>query len=410
MTRLRTLVLCLSLITVGTFLTLYSMACPLCEALSGTISDDIKSAQVCLIATCKSSKPTGNDGLFVLEFEPAFIALNGTPPSLSTTHVHSLNSIAPGTKVLLFGFSGECAIEKPENGAAVVITPSPDKQETVWGPPQELTEAAVEYLKQLPDSEVPEVNRLLFYYKFIHSTDKLVSDDAYNECARASLAAIRDPQFHNSVDIDQIVRKLRDADTPPKYKSFYWMLLAECGTPDHAKLFDELVLPLLTKKVNEPASPEPAWLSASLAANVRLTGEKGLQQIESLVLSNLDAKSSTKYSAVAAIRALGNEMDAMPKHRLSQALALVLEDTESADFVIADLARWEYWEAIPALNKLFERVEGNSTFVRTPIINFMRTCPLPSAKEHVQAMAKRDPSAYRRALTLIPVPQTSAGR
>ena len=91
-------------------------------------------------------------------------------------------------------------------------------------------------------------------------------------------------------------------------------------------------------------------------------------------------------------------------------MALVLNDPDSADFVIADLARWKHWESLPQLVKLFDESDVSQSLVRTPIINFMRVCPLPDAERELVRMKQRDPSAYRRAVSLLPMLNAKIGK
>ncbi len=72
-----------------------------------------------------------------------------------------------------------------------------------------------------------------------------------------------------------------------------------------------------------------------------------------------------------------------------------------SDLVIPDLARWDYWDAMPELVRLFDRPESARGFVRTPIMNYLRRCPLPQAELHLTRMRAEEPAAYRRALTKV---------
>jgi hypothetical protein len=68
--------------------------------------------------------------------------------------------------------------------------------------------------------------------------------------------------------------------------------------------------------------------------------------------------------------------------------------------VIADLARWEDWSVIDRLTELFEKADADSIFVREPVVNYLRACPLPAAAEAIKKLEKIDPEAVRRAATL----------
>lgn len=78
-------------------------------------------------------------------------------------------------------------------------------------------------------------------------------------------------------------------------------------------------------------------------------------------------------------------------------LRLLLEEPKLADLVIADLARWQDWSAIDRLVELFEQAEADNIFVREPIVNYLRACPLPQAADAIAKLEKIDPEAVRRA-------------
>jgi len=68
--------------------------------------------------------------------------------------------------------------------------------------------------------------------------------------------------------------------------------------------------------------------------------------------------------------------------------------------VIADLARWEDWSAVDRLVTLFKEAEADNIFVREPVVNYLRACPLPEAAAAIVELEKIDPEAVRRAATL----------
>jgi hypothetical protein len=68
--------------------------------------------------------------------------------------------------------------------------------------------------------------------------------------------------------------------------------------------------------------------------------------------------------------------------------------------VIADLARWQDWSAIDKLVALFKNATADNIFVREPVVNYLRACPLPEAAAAVKELERIDPEAVRRAATL----------
>jgi hypothetical protein len=106
------------------------------------------------------------------------------------------------------------------------------------------------------------------------------------------------------------------------------------------------------------------------------------------------------YAAVMALRFLGEESDLVPRERVLASLRLLLEEPKLADLVIADLARWQDWSVVDRLVAIFKDAQADNIFVREPIVNYLRACPLPAAAAAVAELETIDPEACRRAATL----------
>jgi hypothetical protein len=326
--------------------------------------------------------------------------------------LQSLTELKRGTSVLVLGFDASCEREETDGLPVANRDLSQDKadnpKEWVWVPPVVISSETAKYLISMPSMDIPEDERLLFFYEHLSSSDRLVSDDAYNECARAPLNAVQAPFFLDRVEVLELLSKLRDTETPDKYKSFYWMLLAEKGNEQHLGLFHELAGPWLKQGEQDsdqnetPLVEYPPWIPAAIATFVRLGGESAIRHIDDAILRNSQADMPLVFYAVSAFRALGNELKAVDRNRMAQSFEILLDQPRAADLIIADLARWEHWTAIAKLRRLFDAVDPETTFVRVPIINFLRSCPLPEAATELAHMQSVDPKAYRRAVTLLP--------
>ena len=67
---------------------------------------------------------------------------------------------------------------------------------------------------------------------------------------------------------------------------------------------------------------------------------------------------------------------------------MMLERPQLADLVIPDLARWEDWSVMDRLVDLFKNANDDSNWVRVPVINYLRACPLPAAKERIDRIGQ----------------------
>jgi hypothetical protein len=57
---------------------------------------------------------------------------------------------------------------------------------------------------------------------------------------------------------------------------------------------------------------------------------------------------------------------------------------------------------------LFKKADDDSNWVRVPVINYLRACPLPAAKEQLDELAKLDPETFKRANAFFPLAASSA--
>ncbi len=172
------------------------------------------------------------------------------------------------------------------------------------------------------------------------------------------------------------------------------VMLSVCGTADD--------LPMLEQMLRIEDRQTRAGLDAMLGCYLTLAGSGGMGLVEDLFLKNPKAEYTDTYAAIMALRFLGTETEAVPRERILQGFHALLDRPELADLIIPDLARWEDWSQVDRLAKLFQEADKKSSWVRVPIINYLRTCPRPEAKGHLAALAKIDPDAVKRAETFFP--------
>jgi hypothetical protein len=175
----------------------------------------------------------------------------------------------------------------------------------------------------------------------------------------------------------------------------YLTLLGVCGTDT-----DVAELETMIRKDDRQLR---SALDALVACYLNLRGADGLPLIEDLFLKNSKAEYTDTYATIMALRFHGQETNVVPRDRLAAALRLMLDRPQLADLVIPDLARWEDWSVMDRLVELFKTADDESIWVRVPVINYLRACPLPEAKQHIDELAKIDPDAVKRASNFFPL-------
>lgn len=237
------------------------------------------------------------------------------------------------------------------------------------------------------------VKRLAFFQDYLEDEDEMLARDAYDEFAKAPYADVI--ALKSKMNRDQLISFIENPDVPSNRRRLYFTMLGVCGTNSDAALLESLMRSDDRKK--------KAGLDALLACHMILTGEQGLDTVDELFLKNKEAEYADTYAAIMAIRFHGSETDIIPRTRLVKSLRHMLDRPELADLVIPDLARWEDWEVMPKLVKLFEDADENSSWVRVPVVNYLRACPLPIAEEQIEALKEIDPDAVKRAMQFFPL-------
>ncbi len=367
-------------------------ACPFCSAVSLTFAQEIAQSEVAVIAKlvepppATALEPTATGPLPKGKFEVVEV-LKGGDLVAAAGHAGAdakpietimLDAQPIGTTFLLMG------VEPPG---------------LVWSSPIRVGERAIAYLKQLGDLPEKGPERLTFFLGHLEDEDETLTRDAYDEFAVAPYDDVKG--LKAKLDAAQLLAWIENPKVPANRRRLYATMLGICGTPAEA----ERIAAILEGKGVAAEQPEVRnGLDALIACHVALEGDKALDLVDRLFLAR-DGKGkevpfTETYAAVMALRFLGEESDLVPRERVLKSLKLLLDEPKLADLVIADLARWQDWSAIDRLVTIFKDAQADNIFVREPIVNYLRACPLPEAAAAVKELEAIDPEAVRRAATL----------
>lgn len=262
-----------------------------------------------------------------------------------------------------------------------------------WSTPVKMTERSRKYILELQELPEQGPKRLAFFLDYLEDPESLLAYDAYDEFARAPYSDVK--SIKGEMDRQQLLEWIQDPEVTINRKRLYYTMLGVCGT--------EADLPLLEKLITSDDKRERAALDALSACYLTLAGPKGVKLIEDQFLRNKNAEYVDTYAAVAALRFHGTESDIIPVPRILKALRLLLDRPDIADLVIPDLARWEDWSVMDKLVEMFKQADDDSKWVRVPIVNYLRACPLPESEQKIEELRKVDPQSVRRALLFFEV-------
>ena len=367
-------------------------ACPFCSAFSLTFAQDIAQSEVAVIAKlvepppASALGPTAEGPLPKGKFEVVEVLKGG---DLVEAAGHTGGGAWPIETILLE--------EKPVGTLFLLLGVEPPG--LVWSSPIRVGERAVAYLRKLEGLPEQGPERLAFFLDHLEDEDDSLARDAYDEFAVAPYADVRG--LKDRLDAAQLLAWIEDPDVQANRRRLYATMLGICGTDADA----ERVAAILAGEGSAANHAEVrSGLDALIACYVALRGADALDLVDEQFLDRTaqerDVPFTETYAAVMALRFLGEESDLVPRDRVLESLRLLLDEPKLADLVIADLARWQDWSVIDRLVTIFKDAKADNIFVREPIVNYLRACPLPEAAVAIKELEVIDPEAVRRAATL----------
>ncbi len=369
-------------------------ACPFCSAVSLTFAQEIAQSQAAVIARLSEPPPASALGPMA----------EGPLPKGKFTVVEVLKGADLVADAGHTG-GGDKPIEtilledKPIGTLFLLLGMDVQAPELVWSSPVRVSERAVEYLRKIQGLPEQGSARLAFFLDHLEDEDDALARDSYDEFAVAPYADVRN--LKDQLDPAQLLAWIEDPAVQANRRRLYATLLGVCGGEAEAHRIAAILS-------GEGAAAEHAevrgGLDALIACSVALQGAPALDQVDELFLDRKrggnDAPFTETYAAVMALRFLGEESDLVPRERVLASLRLLLDEPKLADLVIADLARWQDWSVIDRLVAIFKDAKADNIFVREPIVNYLRACPLPAAATAIRELEAIDPEAVRRAATL----------
>ncbi|GAA4462802.1 hypothetical protein [Novipirellula rosea] len=361
-------------ILVTSFVGNTTLACPFCNAVSQTLRQEMSVMDAVVIATAVDRENARNEetGEVLMRVEKV---LKGD----------SLVKVGQEVNAIYYG--------DVKTGRTFMLSGvDPPKMQWSCLPLSPRAEAYLMKVTKLAGED--DVTRLRFYYDYLQDEETMLSRDAYDEFAIAPYSAVK--ELAPEIDHAELVSWINDPEATVDRRRLYLTMLGVCG--------DEKDLPMLEEQLRSTQKSTRSGLDALVACYLTLSGEKGLTVIDELFLKNSKAPYADTYAAIMAIRFHGTEGDVIARSALVESLHHVLDRKDLADLVIPDLARWSDWSQIDKMKQLFLEADPDNNWVRVPVVNYLRACPLPAASEALKELEKVDPESVKRANTFFSIP------
>lgn len=354
-------------------------ACPFCAAVSLTFTEEINNSQVAVIAKLVHLPPKA-------EGDAAANSLEVPKAKFEIVRVLKGADLLDKQRELETVYFGDSPL-----GTKFLVM-GIDPPAINWGTPIAITDRGEQYVMKAIELPKEGADRLAFFQDFLEDKDEMLARDAYDEFAKtpyAGVIALKDRMKH-----DQLVEWVKSPQVAVSHRRLYLTMLGVCGKPED--------LPMLEELIKSKDRQTKGALDALVAAYLTIKGPDGMALVEDLFLRNKEAEYTDTYATIMALRFHGTEEKVVPRERLLGGIRLMLDRPQLADLVIPDLARWEDWSVMDKLVTLFKNADEESSWVRVPVINYLRACPLPKAKENLDELAKLDPETVKRANSFFP--------
>ena len=209
------------------------------------------------------------------------------------------------------------------------------------------------YIEQVAALSDTPAERLAFFQEYFEDPDQLLQGDAFNEFAKAPYTDV--VQLKDKMHREKLIEWIKDDKVPASRRRLYLTMLGMCGTQDD--------VPMIEAMIKTDDRQVRSALDAMIGCYLNLRGADGLPLIEDQFLKNDKSEYVDTYSAIVALRVLGQETNVIPKDRLVGSLRHMLDRPQLADLVIPDLARWQDWGSMDKLVDLFKNANEESSWV-----------------------------------------------
>jgi hypothetical protein len=242
----------------------------------------------------------------------------------------------------------------------------------------------IQYLKgAAARQDAPPAQRLNYFFKYLDSKDSGVAADAFLEFSRAEFKDYK--KMAKKLPAEKLAIWLQDPNTNSQQLGLYASLLGLCGKPEHG--------PLLRKLIEDHKNDYS--LDKMLVGYVNLQPREGWKVISDL-FRDKDQEFLLRYAGLRAVRTLWDDRpDILPKQNLVNALTLLLDHTDMADFAIEDLRKWKRWEMTDRILALSGQKSHEAKVIQRAILRLALASPLTSAADFVRAQRSRDPEWVR---------------
>ena len=244
-----------------------------------------------------------------------------------------------------------------------------------------VTPALLDYLQAtLPERSKPRPQALVGYAKYLHHADPAVADDAFHEFAKSKDDDVG--QASKLLPAELVRALVRDPKNDPDRLSLFAFLLGGCGNEQDARYLRSLL---------DTLSPQNARaLDGILAGYIQLQPKEGWNTAYRL-LADPKQQFGVRFAAVRTLRFYHGWQPKETSAHVRYGLSLIVPDGELADLAVEDLRQWQDWSQTKLILAQYGKRSHAAPIIKRSIVRYALSCPLPEAREFVDAVRRSDP-------------------
>jgi hypothetical protein len=221
---------------------------------------------------------------------------------------------------------------------------------------------------------------LRYAYEHLDASDATVAADAFLELARASDAEVA--ALAPTLSPVRLRTLLKNRDTPVERIGLFAYLLAACGQPEDADL--------LADRLRALQPDEQRALSGLLVGYLLLRPREAWALAEATV-SDARQPFHKRYAVITALRFWHSVRPDQGKESALKVYAAALAHDDTADLVVEDLRRRQWWDQTPTVLALAQREGFQVPILKRNVVRYALCCPAAEARRLVETVARSEP-------------------
>lgn len=356
-----------------------AQGCPFCGVVGDSLAMRRDAADVVAVGEADGAAGPGTDGFLAQPFRLDQI----------------LRGQAPGARVTA------ARVDGPVTGTALVFGAT--SADGIAWTAVAADEALLGYAAAAPATTRPPAERLRWFAGRLEHPEPAIAADAFTEFGQAPFTAVC--AAADGFDPVALESWVSEPGIDPRRRGFYGLAAGIVAAKAADRAVRDRLLGALATAIRAPGDDFRAGFDGLLAGVLVAEGAQGLERLAALGLLAPTARPVDQRHLLTALRFAAENLAAtLPRARVAEATAALLDSPAVAAEAIVDLARMQAWEPIDTVAGLWTTLGHDDPLVRRAVAGYLDACPRPEAKARLAAIRTADPARLDAALEAARAP------